>query len=139
MPQSHQVGPSTPTVFIDMFKEPFFHRRGIAWCSDSASRCSSERPQILNEVSLLLGCETEITNPVVVHHAVGERGCGAVVEVWRVLPQPTQRSGAVRLPQALAAMSGRKPSRSPDDEALADHRLTVENVRQMFAVERELL
>jgi hypothetical protein len=28
---------------------------------------------------------------------------------------------------------------NPDDEALADHRLTVENVRQMFAVERELL
>ena len=41
--------------------------------------------------------------------------------------------------ESLAAMSGRQAVAISDDEARADHRLTAENVRQMFAVERELL
>ena len=53
------------------------------------SGCSSERLQILNEVSLLLGGETETPNPVVMRQDIAERGGTAVMEVRRVLPQRT--------------------------------------------------
>src|SRR5688572_8981860 len=63
----------------------------------SRRRLRLERLQILNELSLLLGGEIELTNPVVVRHDVGERRRAAVVEVRWVLPQGTQGRSAVGL------------------------------------------
>jgi hypothetical protein len=41
----------------------------------------SKRLQILHEVSLLVGGETEFTNPVVMREDIGERDCAAIVKI----------------------------------------------------------
>src|SRR6185436_18062495 len=58
---------------------------------------SSQRLQVLHQVSLLLRRQTEVPNAVVVRNDIGERGGTAIVEVRCVLPQRAQRSRAVRL------------------------------------------
>src|SRR5688500_16392810 len=56
----------------------------------------SKRLQVLHQVGLFLGCELQRALLVVVVHYVIERLGAAVVEVRWMLPEATQRRGAVR-------------------------------------------
>jgi hypothetical protein len=57
----------------------------------------SERLQIFDEIRLLLRGQSERTHAVVVRHDVLQRCRTPVVEVRRMLPEPTQRGRAVSL------------------------------------------
>lgn len=69
----------------------------IAWIRgcETGRSVVSERLEILHQVSLLCVGESEVAGPVIVRHHIGERGGAAIVEVRRVLPQSTQRSGPI--------------------------------------------
>jgi hypothetical protein len=53
--------------------------------------------EVLHEVTLLCVAQTQVTHSVIVCDHPVKRGRAAVVEVWRVLPEGTQRCGPVLL------------------------------------------
>src|SRR4029453_584855 len=66
----------------------------MMWRSKRRATGSSQRRQVLHEISLLVRGETELADAVVVRHDAGERCRAAVVKIRGVLPETAQRGAS---------------------------------------------